>query len=85
MRYERLWFDSAGGEEPALRNPRADKILPSGEHVLSLGINWYINQVGEAAVPDDAGTAAGPGAQPGADGRGVLEFGLPVSGRYLRS
>ena len=41
-RYERLWFDSAGGEEPALRNPRADKILPSGEHVLSLGINWYI-------------------------------------------
>ena len=41
-RYERLWFDSAGGEGPALRNPRADKILASGEHVLSLGINWYI-------------------------------------------
>jgi phosphate-selective porin OprO/OprP len=41
-RYERLWFDSAGGEEPALRNPRADKIFPSGEHVLSLGINWYV-------------------------------------------
>jgi phosphate-selective porin OprO/OprP len=43
-RYERLWFDSAGGEEPALRNPRADAILVSGEHVLSLGINWYITR-----------------------------------------
>ena len=26
----------------ALRNPRADKMLPSGEHVLTVGINWYI-------------------------------------------
>jgi phosphate-selective porin OprO/OprP len=43
-RFERLWFDSAGGEEPALRNPRADAILSSGEHVLSLGINWYITR-----------------------------------------
>jgi phosphate-selective porin OprO and OprP len=43
-RYERVWFDSAGGEEPALRNPRADAILVSGEHVLSLGINWYITR-----------------------------------------
>jgi phosphate-selective porin len=43
-RYERLWFDSAGGEAPALRNPRADAILVSGEHVLSLGINWFITR-----------------------------------------
>jgi len=43
-RYERLWFDSAGGEGPALRNPRADAILSSGEYVLSLGINWYITR-----------------------------------------
>lgn len=43
-RYERLWFDSAGGEPPALRNPRADAILPTGEHVLSLGLNWYITR-----------------------------------------
>jgi phosphate-selective porin len=43
-RYERLWFDSAGGEPPPLRNPRADAILTSGEHVLSLGINWYITR-----------------------------------------
>ncbi len=43
-RYERLWFDSAGGEPPPLRNPRADAILTSGEQVLSLGINWYITR-----------------------------------------
>jgi phosphate-selective porin OprO/OprP len=43
-RYDRLWFDSAGGEGPPLRNPRADNMLPSGEHVLSLGINWYITR-----------------------------------------
>jgi phosphate-selective porin len=42
VRYERLWFDSVGGEGPPLRNPRANNMLPSGEHVLSLGINWYI-------------------------------------------
>jgi phosphate-selective porin OprO and OprP len=43
-RYERLWFDSAGGEGPPLRNPRTDNMLSSGEHVLSLGINWYITR-----------------------------------------
>jgi len=43
-RYERLWFDSAGGEGPPLRNPRANNMLPSGEHVLSLGLNWYITR-----------------------------------------
>jgi len=44
VRYERLWFDSAGGEGPPLRNPRANNMLPSGEHVLSLGLNWYITR-----------------------------------------
>jgi phosphate-selective porin OprO/OprP len=43
-RYERLWFDSAGGEGPPLRNPRADNMLTTGEHVLSLGVNWYITR-----------------------------------------
>ena len=43
-RYERFWFDSTGGREPALRNPRAELILPSGERVLSLGVNWYITR-----------------------------------------
>jgi phosphate-selective porin len=44
VRYERLWFDSNGGEGPPLRNPRADNMLPTGEHVLSLGLNWYITR-----------------------------------------
>jgi phosphate-selective porin OprO and OprP len=43
-RVEWIRFDSAGGEEPALRNPRADAILPSGEQVLSFGINWYMTR-----------------------------------------
>jgi len=43
-RYERLWFDSTGGQEPALRNPRAELILPSGERVLTVGVNWYITR-----------------------------------------
>ena len=43
-RYERLWFDSTGIDGPPLRNPRADNMLPTGEHVLSLGINWYITR-----------------------------------------
>jgi phosphate-selective porin len=43
-RYERVWFDSDGGEGPPLRNPRADNMLPSGEHVLSVGVNWYFTR-----------------------------------------
>jgi hypothetical protein len=43
-RVEWIRFDSAGGEELALRNPRADAILPSGEQVLSFGINWYMTR-----------------------------------------
>jgi len=43
-RYERIRFDSAGGLEPAVRNPRATLIFPSGERVLSLGLNWYLNR-----------------------------------------
>jgi phosphate-selective porin OprO and OprP len=43
-RYDRLWFDSAGGDPPPLRNPRADSILPNDDRVLSLGINWYISR-----------------------------------------
>jgi phosphate-selective porin OprO and OprP len=43
-RYERIRFDSAGGPEPAVRNPRAALIFPSGERVLSLGLNWHLNR-----------------------------------------
>ena len=48
-RYERLWFDSAGGGQVragdvAFRNPRAENILPSGDRVLTLGVNWTLNR-----------------------------------------
>jgi phosphate-selective porin OprO/OprP len=43
-RYERLWFDSAGGTDEPFRNPRAETILPSGDRVLTLGVNWTLNR-----------------------------------------
>jgi phosphate-selective porin len=43
-RYERLWFDSMSGEEPALRNPRAALILPGGERAVTVGVNWYFTR-----------------------------------------
>jgi phosphate-selective porin OprO and OprP len=43
-RYERLWFDSPGGTGPPLRNPRAENIYPSGDKVLTLGVNWTLNR-----------------------------------------
>ena len=45
-RYERLWFDSAGSASASVsyRNPRAENILPSGNHVLTLGVNWTLNR-----------------------------------------
>jgi phosphate-selective porin OprO and OprP len=43
-RYERLWFDSAGGGDQAFRNPRAETILPSGDHALTFGLNWTLNR-----------------------------------------
>jgi phosphate-selective porin OprO/OprP len=44
-RYERLWFDSVDPEpDAAFSNPRAYTILPSGDRVLTLGVNWYLNR-----------------------------------------
>lgn len=43
-RYERLWFDSVGGTDDPFRNPRAENILPSGDRVLTLGVNWTLNR-----------------------------------------
>jgi len=43
-RYERMWFDSAGGTGEAFRNPRAENILPSSERALTLGVNWTLNR-----------------------------------------
>ncbi len=44
-RYERLWYDSFGDSQVlALRNPRAENILMSGDRVLTLGVNWTLNR-----------------------------------------
>jgi phosphate-selective porin OprO/OprP len=43
-RYERLWFDSAGGTDEPFRHPRAETILPSGDRALTTGVNWYLNR-----------------------------------------
>lgn len=44
-RFERLWYDSVSDSQlPALRNPRAENIFPSGDRVLTLGVNWTLNR-----------------------------------------
>jgi phosphate-selective porin len=43
-RYERLWFSSPGGTGPPFRNPRAETVYPSGDKVLTLGVNWTLNR-----------------------------------------
>jgi phosphate-selective porin len=43
-RYERLWFDSIDGTDEPFRNPRAESIFPSGDRVLTLGVNWTLNR-----------------------------------------
>jgi phosphate-selective porin OprO/OprP len=43
-RYERIWFNSKATGEPAFSNSRAEVILPSGDTVLTLGVNWYVNR-----------------------------------------
>lgn len=44
-RFERLWFDSVGANpDELLRNPRAESILPSGNHAVTVGVNWTLNR-----------------------------------------
>ena len=43
-RYERMWFDSPAGNDAPFRNPRAETILPAGDRVLTLGVNWTLNR-----------------------------------------
>jgi phosphate-selective porin len=43
-RYERLWFDSVGGTDVPFRNPRSETIYPSGDRVLTLGVNWTLTR-----------------------------------------
>jgi hypothetical protein len=37
-------FDSVGGSDIAFRNPRAETILPSGDRVMTIGANWFVNR-----------------------------------------
>jgi phosphate-selective porin OprO and OprP len=43
-RYERLWFGSERGVDPAFRNPRAETILQNGDRVFTVGVNWTLNR-----------------------------------------
>jgi phosphate-selective porin len=43
-RYEHIWYDSVGGRDVPFRNPRAETILPSGDRVWTLGVNWMLNR-----------------------------------------
>jgi phosphate-selective porin OprO/OprP len=43
-RYEHIRYDSASNGGVALRNPRAETILPNGDRVLTLGVNWLLNR-----------------------------------------
>ena len=82
-RFDRLWFDSAGGEPPPLRNPRADDILPNGDRVVSLGINWYINRWVKLQFHTIREQVQDPERSPVVAEPGLLELRLPVSGRHL--
>ena len=44
VRYERLWFDSAGGTDIPSRGTRAETIRASGDRALTLGVNWTLNR-----------------------------------------
>ncbi|MFN2446624.1 MAG: OprO/OprP family phosphate-selective porin [Vicinamibacterales bacterium] len=41
VRYEQLEFESASKEGTALRNPRAEHILPNRDAVWTGGVNWW--------------------------------------------
>jgi phosphate-selective porin len=43
-RIERMWCDSVGGQDQPFRNPRAERILPSGDRALTIGVNWILNR-----------------------------------------
>jgi phosphate-selective porin OprO and OprP len=43
-RIERMWFDSTRITQDRFRNPRAETILPSGDRIVTFGLNWYANR-----------------------------------------
>ena len=67
-RYERLWFDSQDTGEPAFANSRAEVILPSGDKVFTLGVNWYVNRWVKLQLNGIHEELEDPGRTPLADG-----------------
>lgn len=43
-RFERLAFGGGSGNEPASLSPRAERISPASDTVLTVGANWYLNR-----------------------------------------
>jgi phosphate-selective porin OprO/OprP len=43
-RYEHIRYGGVAGRDQPLRNPRAETILPNGNRVVTLGVNWVLNQ-----------------------------------------
>lgn len=44
VRYERILYDSAAGQDEPFRHPRAETIMPSGDRVFTVGVNWILNR-----------------------------------------
>jgi phosphate-selective porin OprO/OprP len=61
-RFERLWFDSLGTGE-AYRSTRAEFVLPEGERVFTIGLNWTLNRfvkVQISGIREDVDRARNP-------------------------
>jgi phosphate-selective porin len=67
-RYERLWFDSAGGATTPTRANRAETILTAGEKVLTLGVNWTLNRFIKLQVNGIREHVEDPGRNPVSNG-----------------
>jgi phosphate-selective porin len=64
-RIEELRFGSDGtGGQPPFSNPRAANILPNRDRILTLGINWYLNQFGRITVNGTRETLQDPARVP---------------------
>lgn len=64
-RIEELRFASDGTNgEPPFSNPRAANILPNRDRILTLGINWYLNQFGRITVNGTRETLQDPARAP---------------------
>jgi phosphate-selective porin len=66
-RFDRLWFDSVDGGV-GFRGPRAETIEPSGDRVLTLGVNWTLNRFIKLQVNAIRERVEDPGRSPVANG-----------------